>query len=171
MNLKSFIARVTKSGSRLQGARRRAERRHADQVGRSQGGRGPVAAGDAGSVDRRTSIGWKLFTYTWNGATPGEHTLVSRVDRRQRQGAADRRRISRTRSRSSRRTRRSRERSRLRRTEGTYARTSPDHVRDSAAGRRRRRSDAGEKTGRRPGGCRGWPTAIPICRAPTISAR
>jgi DMSO/TMAO reductase YedYZ molybdopterin-dependent catalytic subunit len=23
--------------------------------------------------------GWKLFTYTWNGATPGEHTLVSRV--------------------------------------------------------------------------------------------
>ena len=24
-------------------------------------------------------FGWKLFTYTWNGATPGEHTLVSRV--------------------------------------------------------------------------------------------
>jgi len=23
--------------------------------------------------------GWKLFHYTWNGATPGEHTLVSRV--------------------------------------------------------------------------------------------
>ena len=22
---------------------------------------------------------WKLFTYTWPGATPGEHTLVSRV--------------------------------------------------------------------------------------------
>jgi hypothetical protein len=22
---------------------------------------------------------WKLFTYTWTGATPGEHTLVSRV--------------------------------------------------------------------------------------------
>jgi len=22
---------------------------------------------------------WKLFNYTWNGATPGEHTLVSRV--------------------------------------------------------------------------------------------
>jgi hypothetical protein len=22
---------------------------------------------------------WKLFTYTWSGATPGEHTLVSRV--------------------------------------------------------------------------------------------
>ena len=23
--------------------------------------------------------GWKLFTYTWTGATPGEHTLVSRA--------------------------------------------------------------------------------------------
>jgi len=23
--------------------------------------------------------GWKLFRYTWNGATPGEHTLVSRA--------------------------------------------------------------------------------------------
>jgi hypothetical protein len=22
---------------------------------------------------------WKLFTYRWEGATPGEHTLVSRV--------------------------------------------------------------------------------------------
>ena len=22
---------------------------------------------------------WKLFNYTWSGATPGEHTLVSRV--------------------------------------------------------------------------------------------
>jgi hypothetical protein len=22
---------------------------------------------------------WKLFNYTWNGATPGEHVLVSRV--------------------------------------------------------------------------------------------
>ena len=22
---------------------------------------------------------WKLFTYDWTGATPGEHTLVSRV--------------------------------------------------------------------------------------------
>ena len=38
-----------------------------------------MAAGDAGSGDERASIGWKLFTYAWTGATPGEHTLVSRV--------------------------------------------------------------------------------------------
>jgi DMSO/TMAO reductase YedYZ molybdopterin-dependent catalytic subunit len=26
-----------------------------------------------------TKFSWKLFTYTWQGATPGEHTLVSRA--------------------------------------------------------------------------------------------
>ena len=26
-----------------------------------------------------TKYSWKLFNYTWNNATPGEHTLVSRV--------------------------------------------------------------------------------------------
>ena len=26
-----------------------------------------------------TKYSWKLFSYMWNGATPGEHTLVSRV--------------------------------------------------------------------------------------------
>ena len=26
-----------------------------------------------------TQYSWKLFTYNWEGATPGEHTLVSRV--------------------------------------------------------------------------------------------
>jgi DMSO/TMAO reductase YedYZ molybdopterin-dependent catalytic subunit len=35
----------------------------------------------AATLDKRTSekYSWKLFTYTWTGATPGEHTLVSRV--------------------------------------------------------------------------------------------
>jgi hypothetical protein len=35
-----------------------------------------------------TQFGWKLFSYVWEGATPGEHTLVSR-DRCQRHRAAD----------------------------------------------------------------------------------
>jgi Sulfite oxidase and related enzymes len=31
-------------------------------------------------IDPQSSkYSWKLFTYTWRGATPGEHTLVSRV--------------------------------------------------------------------------------------------
>ena len=36
-----------------------------------------MAAGDARSAN--TQYSWKLFTYRWEGATPGEHTLVSRV--------------------------------------------------------------------------------------------
>jgi hypothetical protein len=33
------------------------------------------------TMDRATTgkYSWKLFSYAWNGATPGEHTLVSRV--------------------------------------------------------------------------------------------
>jgi len=33
------------------------------------------------TMDTATSskYSWKQFTYAWNGATPGEHTLVSRV--------------------------------------------------------------------------------------------
>jgi len=33
------------------------------------------------TMDPSTSgkYSWKLFTYVWNGATSGEHTLVSRV--------------------------------------------------------------------------------------------
>jgi hypothetical protein len=27
----------------------------------------------------KAKYGWKLFTYNWTGATPGDHTLVSRV--------------------------------------------------------------------------------------------
>jgi len=34
------------------------------------------AALDPSTKDK---YGWKLFTYTWTGVTPGEHTLVSRV--------------------------------------------------------------------------------------------
>jgi DMSO/TMAO reductase YedYZ molybdopterin-dependent catalytic subunit len=28
---------------------------------------------------QNTKTSWKLFSYTWNGATPGEHTIVSRA--------------------------------------------------------------------------------------------
>ena len=28
---------------------------------------------------RSTKYSWKLFRYDWNNATPGEHTIVSRV--------------------------------------------------------------------------------------------
>jgi hypothetical protein len=31
------------------------------------------------SPDTTGTYSWKLFTFDWTGATPGEHTLVSRV--------------------------------------------------------------------------------------------
>jgi hypothetical protein len=36
-----------------------------------------IAKLDAATMKHRYS--WKLFTFDWTGATPGEHTLVSRV--------------------------------------------------------------------------------------------
>jgi len=34
----------------------------------------------AATLDKQnTATSWKLFSYTWNGATPGEHTIVSRA--------------------------------------------------------------------------------------------
>jgi DMSO/TMAO reductase YedYZ molybdopterin-dependent catalytic subunit len=78
MQLKSFIARVTKDGSRHKvlgvvlhdGTPIKSVEIKVDD--------GPW---QAATMDPATSskYSWKLFTYAWNGATPGEHTLVSRV--------------------------------------------------------------------------------------------
>lgn len=78
MQLKSFIARVTGGGSRH------------NVLGVVLNDGTPLKSVeisvDAGpwqpaTLDKATSskYSWKLFTYAWNGATPGEHTLVSRV--------------------------------------------------------------------------------------------
>ena len=43
---------------------------------------GGYAADNSGYLldpQTREKFGWKFFNYTWTGATPGEHTLVSRV--------------------------------------------------------------------------------------------
>ena len=111
MRLKSVHRAGDSRRRSTQGARLCAERRHADQVGRGQGGRWAVAAGDARSVTAKDKYSWKLFTYTWTGATPGQHTLVSRatdVNGQVQPTAAE----WRTRRRSSRTTRSSHERSR-----------------------------------------------------------
>jgi DMSO/TMAO reductase YedYZ molybdopterin-dependent catalytic subunit len=77
MHLKSFIARVT--------------RRSADHqvFGVVLNDGTPIksvevkvddGAWQAATLDRQASqFSWKWFTWTWKGATPGEHTLVSRV--------------------------------------------------------------------------------------------
>ena len=78
MRLKSFIARVTREGNRHKvlgvalndGTPLKAVEVRVDD--------GPW---QAATMDPATSskFSWKLFTYIWNGATPGEHTLVSRA--------------------------------------------------------------------------------------------
>jgi DMSO/TMAO reductase YedYZ molybdopterin-dependent catalytic subunit len=78
MRLKSFIARVTKDGSRhkvLGVVLNDGTPIKAVEVKVDDGAWQPA------TMDAATSskYSWKLFTYTWNGATPGEHTLVSRV--------------------------------------------------------------------------------------------
>jgi DMSO/TMAO reductase YedYZ molybdopterin-dependent catalytic subunit len=78
MQLKSFIARVTREGS------------HHKVLGivvndgtplKSVEVRVDNGAWKPAKIDPATSgkYSWKLFTYDWDGATAGEHTLVSRV--------------------------------------------------------------------------------------------
>jgi hypothetical protein len=78
MNLKSFIARVSKAGAahRVLGVIL-----HDGTPIKSVEVKVDEGAWQPATLDSATNAkyGWKLFTYTWNGATPGEHTLVSRV--------------------------------------------------------------------------------------------
>jgi DMSO/TMAO reductase YedYZ molybdopterin-dependent catalytic subunit len=78
MQLKSVIARVSRDGSRHKvlgfvlndGTPLKSVEVRVDD------GPWQPAAMDASTNGK---FSWKLFTYTWNGATPGEHTLVSRA--------------------------------------------------------------------------------------------
>ena len=78
MNLKSFVARVSKVDNQHKvlgvvlndGTPIRSVEVKVDE------GSWQPAKLDAATKDK---YGWKLFTYTWTGATPGDHTLTSRV--------------------------------------------------------------------------------------------
>jgi DMSO/TMAO reductase YedYZ molybdopterin-dependent catalytic subunit len=78
MHLKSFIARVARDGSQNKvlgvvlndGTPLKSVEVKVDD--------GPWQSATMDSSTRE-KYSWKLFTYAWNGATPGEHTLVSRV--------------------------------------------------------------------------------------------
>jgi hypothetical protein len=78
MNLKSFLARVTKTGSTykvLGVVLNDGTPLKSVEVQVDEGGWQPATLDPATSA----KFGWKLFTFNWNGATPGEHTLTSRV--------------------------------------------------------------------------------------------
>ena len=76
--LKSFIARVTRDGARhkvLGVILNDGTPIKTIEVKVDDGPWQPATI-DPATKDR---FGWKLFTFAWSGATPGEHTLVSRV--------------------------------------------------------------------------------------------
>jgi DMSO/TMAO reductase YedYZ molybdopterin-dependent catalytic subunit len=78
LQLKSFVARVTKTGNAHKlttivlndGTPIKAVEVKIDD--------GPWQAATA-DPSTTAKYGWKLYNYTWNGATAGEHTVVSRV--------------------------------------------------------------------------------------------
>jgi DMSO/TMAO reductase YedYZ molybdopterin-dependent catalytic subunit len=78
MQLKSFIARVTREGSSHKvlgvvlndGTPLKSVEVRVDDGPWQQAKMDPATSG---------KYSWKLFTYTWQGAAPGEHTLISRV--------------------------------------------------------------------------------------------
>jgi DMSO/TMAO reductase YedYZ molybdopterin-dependent catalytic subunit len=78
MQLKSFIARVTKAGNQhkvLGVILNDGTAIRSVEVKVDEGPWQPAAIDPA----TNSKYSWKLFTYTWTGATAGEHTLVSRV--------------------------------------------------------------------------------------------
>ena len=78
MQLKSFIARVTRDGARYKvlGVVLNDGTPLKSVEVRVDNGPWQPATFDPSTKQKYS---WKLFTYIWNGATPGEHTLVSRV--------------------------------------------------------------------------------------------
>jgi hypothetical protein len=78
MQLKSLIARVTRDGNRhklLGIVLNDGTPIKTVEVRVDEGPWQPATLDPA----TNSKYSWKLFTYFWNGATPGEHTLVSRV--------------------------------------------------------------------------------------------
>jgi DMSO/TMAO reductase YedYZ molybdopterin-dependent catalytic subunit len=78
MQVKSFLARVTRSGSRytvLGVALHDGTPLKAVEVRIDDGPWQPATLDPA----TRAKYSWKLFTYPWNSPMPGEHTLVSRA--------------------------------------------------------------------------------------------
>jgi DMSO/TMAO reductase YedYZ molybdopterin-dependent catalytic subunit len=78
MRPKSFLARVTRNGSRhivLGVVLHDGTPLKSVEVRIDDGPWQPATLDPA----TREKYSWKLFTYAWNNATPGEHTLVSRV--------------------------------------------------------------------------------------------
>jgi len=79
MNPKSFVARVAKSGSTCKVTGVVLNDGTPIKVVEVKVDDGPWQPATLDPATAKDKYGWKLFTYTWNNPTPGDHTLVSRV--------------------------------------------------------------------------------------------
>jgi DMSO/TMAO reductase YedYZ molybdopterin-dependent catalytic subunit len=79
MNPKSFVARVTKNGAACKVTGVILNDGTAIKSVEVKVDDGPWQPAALDPVTAKEKYGWKLFTYTWNNPTPGDHTLVSRV--------------------------------------------------------------------------------------------
>jgi len=78
MQLKSFVARVSRAGERFTAHGVVLNDGTPIKLVEVKVDEGPW---QPATMDKATSdkYSWKLFSYSWNGLTPGEHTVVSRV--------------------------------------------------------------------------------------------
>ena len=79
MNPKSFVARVTKSGSTCKVTGVVLNDGTPIKLVEVKVDDGPWQPATLDPATAKEKYGWKLFTYTWSNPTPGDHTLVSRV--------------------------------------------------------------------------------------------
>ena len=79
MRLKSFIARVTENGEQHNVFGVVLNDGTPVQLVEVQVDGGPWLPATLDPETMREKHSWKFFNYTWQGATPGEHTLTSRV--------------------------------------------------------------------------------------------
>ena len=79
MNPKSFVARVAKNGSACKVTGVVLNDGTPIKVVEVKVDDGPWQPATLDPATAKDKYGWKLFTYTWNNPTPGDHTLVSRV--------------------------------------------------------------------------------------------
>jgi DMSO/TMAO reductase YedYZ molybdopterin-dependent catalytic subunit len=79
MNPKSFVARVAKNGSACKVTGVVLNDGTPIKVVEVKVDDGPWQPATLDPATAKEKYGWKLFTYTWNNPTPGDHTLVSRV--------------------------------------------------------------------------------------------
>jgi DMSO/TMAO reductase YedYZ molybdopterin-dependent catalytic subunit len=79
MNPKSFVARVTKNGAAYKVTGVVLNDGSAIKSVEVKVDDGPWQPATLDASTAKDKYGWKLFTCPWNNASPGDHTLVSRV--------------------------------------------------------------------------------------------